>query len=337
MTTAPACPKAMTYGPCGGVQPDGTCEVAPTPCVFLDGPLPTWSGPAARATPRIGRGEAMLARAQAGRLVITGLPARAMDSASLRATARELLGSVDAVLMGDSGRERVQYPPSYRARLVQDEGLVAWPGITCRDRNRVALEGELAALADIGVGGVHCVTGDHTASGHRPDAAPVFDLDSPRLVAIAHAVGLATSVAESPASPPVTQRAARVAMKAQAGADLCMLQYAGEVADVAAFVAQVCAVAPGVGVLPGVPVLTDVAGARLLSSFAAAVLPAGYAERVLAAADPYETGIAAAAALGRELLAIDGVAGVVLAGGPAPGTELAFARALARVAEQLRD
>lgn len=336
MTATAACPKSMTHGPCGGVHEDGTCEIAPVPCAFLDGPLPTWSGPAPEPVPLVGPGTALLERARTGTLLISGLPARAMDSDSLRASARELVGAVDALLMGDSGRERVQFPPSYRARLVQDEGLVAWPGVNCRDRNRVALEGELAALADLGVGGVHCVTGDHTASGHRPDAAPVFDLDSTELVAIAHGLGLATSVAESPASPPVGLRAARVGVKAAAGADLCLLQYAGEVSDVAAFVAQVGESAPGVGVLPGLPVLTDVSGAQLLSSFAAAVLPAGYAERVLAAVDPYETGIAAAVALGQELLAIDGVAGLVLAGGPAPGTEVAFAQALARVAQQLR-
>lgn len=330
------CPKSMTHGPCGGVQADGSCEVAPAPCVFLGESLPVWSGAAPARAPRVGRGEAMLGRARTGTLLISGLPARALDAESLRLTARELVGSVDAVLMGDSGRERVQFPPSYRARLVQDEGLAAWPGVNCRDRNRVALEGELAALADLGVGGVHCVTGDHTATGHRPDAAPVFDLDSTELVSIAHGLGLATSVAESPSSPPVSLRASRVAMKASAGADLCMLQYAGEVGEIADFVAQVAVTAPGVGVLPGLPVLTDVQGARLLSSFAAAVLPAGYAEQVLAAGDPYEAGIAAAVALGRELLAIDGVAGLVLAGGPAPGTEVAFARALARVAAELR-
>lgn len=330
-----ACPKGMTYGPCGGVHGDGTCEIAPTACAFLELPLPVWSGSAPQPEPLVGPGAALLEKARAGRLLISGLPARAMDSASLRDSARELAGSVDAVLMGDSGRERVQFPPSYRSRLVQDEGLIAWPGVNCRDRNRVALEGELAALADLGVGGVHCVTGDHTRSGHRPDAAPVFDLDSTELVAIAHGLGLATSVAESPASPPIALRAGRVGVKASAGAHLCMLQYAGEVADVGAFVAHVGAVAPGVGVLPGLPVLTDVSGAQLLSSFASAVLPAGYAERVLAADDPYETGIAAAVELGRELLAIDGVAGLVLAGGPAPGTELAFATALARVAQEL--
>jgi hypothetical protein len=78
-------------------------------------------------------------------------------------------------------------------------------GLNCRDRNRVALEGELAALADAGAAAVHCVTGDHTAIGHRPDAAPVFDLDATRLAAAARAAGLLVSVAESPCARPAAR------------------------------------------------------------------------------------------------------------------------------------
>lgn len=332
---AALCPKAMTYGPCGGVQDDGDCEIAPIPCTFLGRPLVRWEGTTPEPAPRVGAGEALLARARAGRLVLTGLPAAPMDAGSLRASAAELAGAVDAVLMGDSGRARVQFPPSYRARLAQDAGLVAWPGVNCRDRNRVALEGELAALAGIGVGGVHCVTGDHTRTGHRPDAAPVFDLESTELVALAHDLGLATSVAESPASPPVADRPARVASKVRAGADLCLLQYCGEVDDVARFVAQVRRAGTVVPVLPGVPVVTDRDGAEQLASFAAAVLPAGYVEGVLAAPDPYAAGVAAAVTYARALLAVDGVGGVVLAGAPPPGDEVGFARALAEIAREL--
>jgi methylenetetrahydrofolate reductase (NADPH) len=337
ISPAVQCPKAMTYGPCGGVRDDGDCEIAPTPCVFLDRVPVRWQRATPEPTRRVGVGEVLLQRARQGALVVTGLPAAPMDSASLRACARELSGAVDAVLMGDSGRERVQFPPSYRARIVADEGLVPWPGLTCRDRNRVALEGELAALADLGVGGVHCVTGDHTRTGHRPDAAPVFDLESTELVALARERGLTTSVAESPASPPVADRPARVAIKARAGADLCFLQYCGEVEDVERFVAGVRREGSGVSVLPGVPVVADREGAELLASFASAVLPAGYVERVLASSDPEEAGVAGAVAQARALLATGVVGGVVLAGAPARGSEVRFARALAQVAQELGD
>src|SRR5258708_4927922 len=89
----------------------------------------------------------------------------------------------------DPPRARVRFPPSYQARLLADEGVTAWAGINCRDRNRVAIEGEIAACADAGVAGVHCVTGDHPGTGHRPDAAAVFDLDSIELVGLASTAG----------------------------------------------------------------------------------------------------------------------------------------------------
>lgn len=38
------CPKHMTYGPCGGVATDGTCEVGTAPCTFLEAPVVRWTG-----------------------------------------------------------------------------------------------------------------------------------------------------------------------------------------------------------------------------------------------------------------------------------------------------
>ena len=268
-------------------------------------------------------------------LVLATLPDAPMDAVSIAETAAVLRG-VDAVVIGDSGRARVQFPPSYRAMLVQQAGVPAWVGLNCRDRNRVALEGELAALAHLGVAAVHCVTGDHPASGHRPDAQPVFDLESHELVALARAAGLVVSVAESPAAPPVAVRAARVAQKVRAGADVLLPQYCGDPSDVAAFVAAVRAAGAAIPVLPGVPVVIDKVGAALLASFAAAVLPTGYAETVLAADDPVATGIALAVEYGRALLALDDVAGVVLGGGARAGAERQYAEAEAHIAAELQ-
>lgn len=315
----------MTYGPCGGVGPDGLCEVLPDPCVFLDAGVVPW--PAAAASLR----DVLAGR----RLVVATLPDAPLDAVSIAETAAVLRG-VDAVVIGDSGRARVQFPPSYRAMLVQQAGVPAWVGLNCRDRNRVALEGELAALAHLGVAAVHCVTGDHPVSGHRPDAQPVFDLESHELVALARAAGLVVSVAESPAAPPVAGRAARVAQKVRAGADVLLPQYCGDPSDVAAFIAAVRAAGAAVPVLPGVPVVIDKVGAELLASFAAAVLPTGYAESVLAADDPVATGIALAVEYGRALLSLDDVAGVVLGGGARPGAERAYAEAEAEIAAELR-
>lgn len=337
----------MEYGPCGGVEGDGRCEVAAHACVFLDTPTVRWR-PAERAVPEgmDGRGadpagsvgmRAMLATRP---IVVADFPARALDAGSITGIGAVLAGHVDAVLAGDAPNARVQFPPAYRAALIQATGVAVWSGVTCRDRNRVAMEGEFAALADVGVAGVHCVTGDHTLTGSRPDAGPVFDLDSTRAASLARGFGHLVSVAESPASPPVEKRPARLVEKARAGAEVCFVNHAGGVTPVEAFISAVVSSTPDVlarpAFLPCVPVVVDVASAELLRSFTSLKLPAGFLDRILDAHDPYEEGIAAAVELSADMLAIDGVAGVNLSGGAGAGHERVFAKALATVADELR-
>ncbi len=335
---APGCPKHMIYGPCGGVEFDGGCEVADHACVFLGRDLPRWpsrDGNRSTAT-RTAGAAAMAGRLATGTVVVADFPARAMDLDSLVGCASVLLGSVDAVLVGDSGGSRVQFPPAHRALLIQQIGLPVWAGLNCRDRNRVALEGEIAALATTSVAGVHCVTGDHTDTGHRPDAAPVFDLDSTRLAALARSAGHLVSVGESPAAPPLAARPTRLGEKVKAGADVCFVNHCGGADLVADFIAALAPpLRPG-AFLPCVPVVVDAGSAALLQSFPSLVLPPGFLDRILTAADPYAEGIAAAIELSQQMLAVPGVRGVNLSGGPALGGEVHFAAALADIGAALR-
>lgn len=340
-----ACPKRMEYGPCGGVELDGRCEVAEHPCVFLDLPTVGWHGVAADRPrgaadpvpePEPSAGAVRMRELLAARaIVVTDFPARALDPRSLAACAGALRGTTDAVLAGDSGQARVQFPPAYRARLIRDAGLEVWSGFTCRDRNRVAMEAELAALAHAGASGVHCVTGDHTLVGSRPDAMPVFDLDSTEAASLARAAGHLVSVAEAPASPPVERRPARLLEKQRAGAEICFVNHAGGAAPVARFIAECRDLGATVGFIPCIPVVVDRGSAELLASFTTLVLPDGYLDRILDADDVRAAGITAAIDLGREFLAIDGVSGVNLSGGAGPGRELAFAEALAEIGAAL--
>lgn len=346
-TRVAGCPKSMVYGPCGGVNGDGTCEVHPTPCVFLQRDLPVrWTADVtADITPDTTAdtpGEAAtaagreLAATAAGRpLVFTGFPVRALRSDAVGPTADALAGSVDAVLSGDAGRSRVQFPPSYRAALIVETGLRLWMGFNARDRNRTALERELVSLRALGVAGVHCVTGDHTQTGDRPDARPVFDLESTTTLPRAAALGLLTSFAESPAAPPVAERGARVAEKQRAGGRLCLTQYAGDAEEVTAFVELCRAAGADVPVLPGVPLVVDREGAQLLASFHAAKLPSGFLDRLFAARDVRAEGIRLAVQYGRDLIETGAVGGVVIAGGARPGDEVAYAADLATVAREL--
>ena len=339
------CPKRMEYGPCGGVEFDGTCEVAPHPCVFLDLPTVRWHGIASTEPPGhsdpvppapVSAGAVDMRALLATRpVVVADFPARALDAASIDECGGILAGSVDAVLAGDAGSARVQFPPAYRASLIMATGLAVWTGFNCRDRNRVAMEGELAALAHVGVAGVHCVTGDHTTTGQRPDATPVFDLDSTEASSLARAAGHLVSVGEAPATPPVGRRPDRLLEKFRAGAEVCFVNHAGGAAPVASFIARAQELGAAMAFIPCIPVVVDRESAELLRSFTTLVLPDGYLERILAARDPFAEGIAAAVELGQQFLEIDGVRGVNLSGGAGPGREAWFAEALATISREV--
>lgn len=329
------CPKHMTYGPCGGVRASGECEIGGLACPFVSAPLPVWSAPKGGSTttanPAALRLRASLARGQA---VVGDLPARPLDSASLRECAATL-ADIDAVLLGDSPRDRTQFPPAHRAGLVQAAGASAWVVLNTRDRNRVALEAELAACVDLGVGAVHCVTGDHPSGGGRPDAAAVFDLDSTQLAALAAGRGQLVSVAESPAAPPRDRRPARLLSKERAGADVCFVNHCGGVAPVASFVRACRSLGATVAMVACVPLVCDAGGAALLASLHSPGLEPRELDRILAAEDPRAVGIGVAAEHGRRMLDTGLLSGVNLSGGPAPGHELAYAEALAETAAAL--
>ena len=343
-----ACPKHMEYGPCGGVGFDGSCEIdAAHACPFVQLDTVRWHGVVAERSPRpadpvpeptVSAGAARVrALLETRRIVVADFPARALDPRSLEDCVAEMVGPVDAVLSGDAGPARVQFAPTYRARLIADAGILPFIGVNCRDRNRVALEGELAGLAHAGAGVVHCVTGDHTETGSRPDAQPVFDLDSTELAALARAAGHLVSVGESPTTPPIDRRAARLREKEKAGAELCFVNHCGGAEPVARFIAEARELGSTSRFIPCIPVVLDEGSAQLLRTFTTLVLPPGYLEGILCAADPREAGIAAAVELSRAMLAIDGVAGVDLSGGAAPGRETTHARDLAEIARRLED
>lgn len=338
----------MHYGPCGGVGFDGECELGGQACSFLGLPTVAWEGirVESRAAPRLAAEPLPAATASEGAaamrallaersIVVADFPAAPLSAASIEECATVLVGSVDAVLHGDAGQSRVQFPPAYRARLIREAGLVPWAGLNARDRNRVAIEGELAALAHAGVAGVHCVTGDHSEIGSRPDARPVFDLDSTETAALARAAGHLVSVGESPATPPVASRPERLLQKQLAGAELCFVNHAGGAEPVAEFIGTAQRIGVTMGFVPCLPIILDAGSAALLRSFTTLALPPGYAERILAADDPREAGIRAAVELGAEFLAIDGVVGVDLSGGAGPDGRVAYARALAEIGRAL--
>jgi 5,10-methylenetetrahydrofolate reductase len=331
--TAVSCPKRMTFGPCGGVRDDATCEMQPRPCPFpaLGRAVP-WTDPAQDTSPD----SSLLAALSTGRAVVTDLTLPAYDASAAAAIMRILGDSCDAVLVGEH-QNRPDFPPSLMAALVREAGGVPWVTLACRDRNRLVLEQELAGLRLVGADGVLCVTGDGRAPGVHTGMTQVFDLDGTRLAALACAQGHAVAVAESPDAVPRAIRPARLVEKQRAGAHVAFLNHVGRPAQVASFVLAARALGLTIPVVSAVAVYTDERSARVLQNFPGLNLDRAQVERTLAAPDVRAAGIALAIQEARDLLAIDGVSGVNLSGLASSDGEAAGAEVKAEIGLALKE
>jgi 5,10-methylenetetrahydrofolate reductase len=328
----PGCPKRMVFGPCGGVRPDERCEVAEHRCVFVGQPLIEWADvPRPAPAPRDG---GLLDRATRSPVVLADLSVPPFDRGALRRVVEILGPGADGLLVGEHAN-RPDLPPVMVAAEVLDAGGRPWTTLACRDRNRVVLEQELAGLAELGVDGVLCVTGDARGPSARAGATQVFDLDGTRLTALAAAAGLSAAVPESPEAPPVGLRPARVATKQRAGAAVCVLNHVRGPRQVAAFVAAARAAGATLPFVAAVAVYTDEASARVLQRFPGLHLDDDAVERVLAAPDVRAAGIDVAVTEARALLAVPGVVGVNLSGSASSGPAEDGARVKAEIAERV--
>jgi methylenetetrahydrofolate reductase (NADPH) len=115
-------------------------------------------------------------------------PPRGADVTRLRETARLLRGWVDAANVTDNQGARVRMSSLAGSAVLLAEGLDPVMQMTCRDRNRIALQSDLLAAGGLGVPNVLLMTGDRPERGDHPDAPGVFDLDSDSLTAAARAL-----------------------------------------------------------------------------------------------------------------------------------------------------
>lgn len=246
-------------------------------------------------------------------LILTDFSCTPFDPADLAATAAVLAQSCDAVLVGEH-QNRPDFPPTLMGRLLLDSGVSPWITLSCRDRNRVVLEQELRGLKLVGVETVFCVTGDGRGYDVRPDVTQTFDLDGPRLVALAAELEMIAAVPETPTAPPVDARPDRLVQKQRAGASLAVLNHVPFPSSVARFMAAARSGGLDIPVLAAVAVFTDVVSAAVLQGLPGLELDQQVVEGVVTASDPVEAGIDAAVAEARALLSIEGVEGVNVSG-----------------------
>ena len=121
---------------------------------------------------------------KSGRFVVTSElnPPKGTDLSILFRHAEALNGMVDAFNVTDSAGANMTMAPFAAAHIMLDRGIEPILQVTGRDRNRIALEGEILAASALGITNILCMSGDPPGRGDHPDAVGVFDLRAETLL-----------------------------------------------------------------------------------------------------------------------------------------------------------
>ena len=119
-----------------------------------------------------------------GQFVVTAEvgPPKGIDASHVVTEAKEYLSGITAVNVTDNQSSVMRMGSLPACVMLKQAGLTPILQLTCRDRNRIALQSELLGAAALGIENILCLTGDHTKMGDHPGAKPVFDLDSVSLL-----------------------------------------------------------------------------------------------------------------------------------------------------------
>jgi len=121
---------------------------------------------------------------KSGKFVVTSElgPPKGVDITEMLEDAALLQGRVDAINVTDQQSSVMRLGSLAVCRLLLERGIEPIFQMTCRDRNRIALQSDLLSASVLGIENVLCLTGDYVSLGDHPQAKPVFDLDSVSLL-----------------------------------------------------------------------------------------------------------------------------------------------------------
>ena len=178
-----------------------------------------------------------------GHFAVTGElgPPQSSNGDVIREKAQILLGVCDAANITDNQTAIVRMSSIGAGTIVVQEGLEPIIQMTCRDRNRLAMQSDLMGAYALGMRNVLCLTGDHQSFGNHPTAKNVHDLDSLQLLQMMVKLrdeklfqcgdeikGLEPrfflGAAANPFGDPFEYRPYRLAKKVEAGADFIQTQ-----------------------------------------------------------------------------------------------------------------
>jgi methylenetetrahydrofolate reductase (NADPH) len=233
---------------------------------------------------------------------------------------------VDAVNATDNTAAHAHASPLAVAIALKHLGMEPVMQLTCRDRNRLALEAELAGAALHGIENVCCLTGDDVTAGDEPEARRVFDLDSIQLLALGRTMMNGTYLSgrkidpaphfflgavENAGAPPYDHRVDRALKKVRAGARFLQLQVSFRPEQLEAFVQD--RLASQCALLPSICLVRSPKALRYIDEHVPGIeVPAAIMERCENAADPEAECFEVACELAEHARSLPGVAGLHL-------------------------
>ncbi len=271
----------------------------------------------------------------AGHFVVTGElgPPRGADVEVIKKKAEHLRGVVDAINVTDNQTSVVRMSSLAVCKILHDMGLEPNLQMTCRDRNRIAIQSDLLGAYALGIRNVLCLSGDHNKFGDHPQAKNVFDLDSIQLIQTVRKMrdeGKLLSgqecegkpqffigAAENPFGDPFDFRPIRLAKKIAAGVDFIQTQCIYNMEKFKEFMKRV--VDMGLHekcyILAGITPLKSLGMARYMAKFVPGLdVPDYYLKRLqgVPKEKQAEEGIKIAVEQIQEIREIPGVAGIHL-------------------------
>ena len=295
---------------------------------FDDEPAPGEGLPILPGHTSPGRFERIL---RAGKFAVTAeiAPPDSADPADVFARAALFDGYVDAINATDSSGANCHMSSMGICSLLTRRGYAMILQQSCRDRNRIAMQGDILGAAAMGVCNILCLSGDGVQSGDHPEAKPVFDMDSISALgmvrhmrdeqqflsgrAISSPPRLFLGAAANPFAPPLDFRPHRMAKKIAAGAQFIQTQYCFDIERFKTFMAQVrdLGLLEKAYVLAGVGPLASAKSADWIRKNVAGVhIPDAVINRLAGAQNQKQEGVDLCIDLIEQVREIEGVSGV---------------------------
>ena len=291
---------------------------------------------------------------RAGQFSLTAetTPVATTDAAALVERCRPLKGVADAVNVTDGATAKPHLSSLVVAGALVRAGIEPVLQFTVRDRNRIALQGDLLGAAALGIPNILALTGDDPKRGEEPDAKPVNDLSSTALLALARKMRdegklnsgrdiagpprLFLGAADATLDPKPEWKPDSLLGKIAAGADFAQTQYCFDLAMLRRYMARLGehGIPEKVFILVGIGPLASAKQARWMHENLWGVsIPEPIIKRLDGAADQKAEGRKICAELIQELATIRGVAGAHLMA-PRQEAEMAAAIALSGMLER---